>query len=42
VVPENIHNPTTERIGNSGGEESQGGGLEDRFSFQRSFDSIGI
>ena len=49
VVPENIHTPTTEGIGNSEGEGGGGqrprkfqweGGLYDRFSFQRSFDSI--
>ena len=49
VVPENIHTPTTEGIGNSEGEGGQrprkfqrGGGLYDRFSFQRSFDTIRI
>jgi len=48
VVPENIHTPTTERIGNSEGvgEEGQsprkfqrGGGLNDRVGFQMPFDS---
>ena len=49
VVPENIHTPTTEGIGNSegeGGSKTQeipgGGGLYNQFSFQRSFDSIRI
>ena len=49
VVPENIHTPTTEGIGNSEGEGGQrprkfqrGGELYDRFSFQKSFDSIWI
>ena len=42
VVPENIHSPTTEGIGNSEGEGGQrprkfqkGGRLYDRVSFQR-------
>ena len=50
VFPENIHTPTTEGIGNSeeegGGQRprkfQRGRGLYDRFSFQRSFDSIRI
>ena len=49
MVPENIHTPTTEGIGNpegEGGSKTQeipeGRGLYDRFSFQRSFDSIRI
>ena len=45
VVPENIHTPTTEGIGNSKGEGGgkkprkfrRGGGLYDGFTFQRSF-----
>ena len=47
VVPENNHTPTTEGIGNSKGGGAQrprkfqrGWGLHDRFSFQRSFESI--
>ena len=55
VVPENIHTPIMEGIGNSEGEGEGGqrlrkfqrggiggGGLYDRFSFQRCFDSIRI
>ena len=50
VVPENIHTPTTEGIGNSegvGGVKDPGnsggeGGLNDRFGFQMPFDSIRV
>ena len=49
VVPENIHTPTTEGIGNSEGWGGQrprkfrrGGGLNDRFGFQMPFNSIRI
>jgi len=49
VVPENIHTPTMEGIGNSGGVgvggvkhpgNSRGEGLDSQFGFQTSFDSI--